>query len=339
MISWNEVIVRPLARSVICAFDGCSRTACRGVHGSADVFCTKHCCKGIQLQSAPTHYGGLNDRKAAVRRAQKIVQQHKDSIVAKVGAFGTVSLQRTFDRHVIKSTAGKALVFPNKLHSKHPLAEFDCSELSPMRLGPVVHGQPNLPPARTLENFHEGSKCYPELISADGVIVPEFYNMRLMAYTNSNMQRHEEIGPDGHEEGTLETFHTMVDCEGRAAIAPYCTDKMPHDLVYLGADGTMPLFYVWVEADGSEKRMTYMQARQLYCKFYEKLAEQRPEFVKLQALLAGGIDIEICGKTAQPLPVLGDYEIAYRDEATPFAHERILAAMLTLAPANRPWNL
>jgi hypothetical protein len=47
-------------------------------------------------------------------------------------------------------------VFPNYKHQNRQDG-FGCKSLSPMSLGPVEHGQPNLPNAMNIENFHQVS--------------------------------------------------------------------------------------------------------------------------------------------------------------------------------------
>jgi hypothetical protein len=45
-------------------------------------------------------------------------------------------------------------VFPNYKHQNRQDG-FGCMKLSPKYLGPVDHGQPDLPPALNIENFHQ----------------------------------------------------------------------------------------------------------------------------------------------------------------------------------------
>ena len=47
------------------------------------------------------------------------------------------------------------------LHTDTALRIAGCPALSPMRLGPVEHKQPGLPPAKSLENWWQAGKVYP----------------------------------------------------------------------------------------------------------------------------------------------------------------------------------
>ncbi len=49
--------------------------------------------------------------------------------------------------------SGYLKVYPNFKHASKKDG-FGCNTLSPMYLGPVHHGQPNLPVAKNIENFH-----------------------------------------------------------------------------------------------------------------------------------------------------------------------------------------
>ena len=215
------------------------------------------------------------------------------------GTFGVVTLQRMRMMRAPTMTLGKALILPNNRHGSHPLAAFDCCALSPMRLGPVEHGQPGLPPSLNLENFHQGSKCYAEEVDSKGQPSSVFSMNRLAMYVDDKPHRHKECG---------------------------------------GLKTKLPLYFVWIDRDGTEKHLTYIESRQFYCTFYERLASQKPEFARLRAMVVDGIDLEICGYDAYPLEKQGNYELSYIDPQQPFGHERVLAAMLTLNPTEYPWR-
>jgi len=58
---------------------------------------------------------------------------------------------------------------------------YGCSSLSPMFIGPIEHGQLNIPISKNLENFYQGSKCFEhEAIKNDSQYIPGeiFYNNR-----------------------------------------------------------------------------------------------------------------------------------------------------------------
>lgn len=96
---------------------------------------------------------------------------------------GTVLLYRMGMMKKVESRPGFLNVFPNYRHGNRKDG-LGMPNLSPMRLGPVHHGQPGLPEARTIEGFHQYSKLYEEetLISPDGnhrILGPLFLANRL----------------------------------------------------------------------------------------------------------------------------------------------------------------
>jgi hypothetical protein len=202
--------------------------------------------------------------------------------------------------HNPEYSPGKIMVFPNNRHGNYFMASFDCCELSPMRLGPVHHGQPDLPPSVNIENFHQGSKCYKEEMTPEGNPSALFYSNRLQFYNDPVPHRHKYVGT---------------------------ADKK---------NKNVPEFFVWVDKDGSEKRLTYVESRQFYCTFYERLASQTESYRRLAHDYKAGFSLEICGYDA--VPISTGVDAAYMDSSVPFGHERVLAVMLTEAPENYPWR-
>lgn len=246
----------------------------------------------------------LPKRPAAERRAKLAAElaRHTAGVeAARRATGGRVTLQRLRMLRQPALTAGAVIVLPNNRHGTHPMAAFDCSALSPMRLGPVEHGQPGLPPARNIENFHQGSKCFREEVDKEGNPTELFVRNRLRFYLDPEPHRHKYRG--------LDTKNRNV-----------------------------PLFFVWRDRTGREHRLSYVESRQFYCEFYSRLAAARPEFGRLQGLLRDGYDVEICGYDAHPFDPTADAEHAYCDAALPFGHERVLAVMLVCRPSTWPWR-
>ena len=190
-------------------------------------------------------------------------------------------------------------VFPNFKHQNRTDG-FGCQSLSPMSLGPVDHGQPNLPPCLNIENFHQGSKCFAEEIDENGNPSVIYYENRLKFYLDKTPHRHKFQG----------------------------TEKKNKNI---------PLFFLWVDKQGNEHRLNYIQSRQFYCNFYERLASKQEDFLKLQQLIKNGTPIQICGYDGRPIghrPI----EEEYLDPSKPFGHELVLATMLIENPENYPWK-
>lgn len=165
-------------------------------------------------------------------------------------------------------------------------------QLSPMTMGPVNHGQKDLPSALLLENFHQGNKRF------EGETDEEFSKSRLDLYKSNIPQRHK----------------------------PKSLKK------------NVPLHSVWINKDGKEIKLSYVESRQLYCNFYERLALQTKEFKAIKAILDQKINIRIIGPDAGSLDRIDNPETAYLDPFTPFGHERVLYTMLRYPEAQWPWR-
>lgn len=85
-------------------------------------------------------------------------------------------------------TDGILLVFPNNRHQDRKDG-FGCCSLSPMRLGPIKHGQLNAPDAFNLENYFQSNKCF-EFEQKDGKPLKAFYEKRNAAYLDQVPHRH-----------------------------------------------------------------------------------------------------------------------------------------------------
>src|SRR3972149_3214401 len=170
-------------------------------------------------------------------------------------------------------------VFPNFKHGNRKDG-FGCPSLSPKDMGPIDHGQPNLPPAKNLENYHQSAKTFPSEVDKDGNPTKKFYETRLKMYQDNEPHRHKE--------------------EAKSA----------------GKNKNIPLYSIWVRKDGTEKRCTYLESRQFYCNFYERIAKTLPDFKYLQDRINEGYNIQICGYDAYP--ITKTIEEHYLDTTKPF---------------------
>lgn len=104
-----------------------------------------------------------------------------------------IKLFRMAMMKAVPLTPGFRNVFPNNKHQNRRDG-FGCSSLSPMKLGPVVHGQPGLPNALNIEVFHQSNKKY------KCETMDEFRKTRLTWYTNPPEKiRHKFTGKDKPE--------------------------------------------------------------------------------------------------------------------------------------------
>lgn len=198
---------------------------------------------------------------------------------------------------------GYLKVFPNNKHQNRKDG-FGCSSLSPMRLGPVHHNQPNLPICKNIENFHQGSKCFKEeAILENGQYVPS-----LLFYKNQKK---------------------------------FFLDDVPHRHKYKGINKenpNIPLFFVWIDSSGKEHHLSYVESRQFYCYFYEQLARQTEDFKKLKTMRNNGINLQIIGYDGRSIHIEG-IETEYLNPLKPFGHELVLYTLLMIDdPLMYPWQ-
>jgi hypothetical protein len=205
-------------------------------------------------------------------------------------------------------------VFPNNRHGGRSDG-LGLPSLSPMRLGPVNHGQPGLPPAMTIEGFHQFGKVFPTEVDSSGEPVAEWFAMQLDAYRSLEPSRHKP-----------------------AANATTTGNK------------NVPLYSAWVQRNGVRKKVTYIESRQFYCGFYERLvavpdSEAATDFESLRACLDSGYNLQIVGYDGRPVDekdtddLAGHLEKMYLDPSAPFGHELVLYTLLAVEnPADYPWR-
>jgi len=219
------------------------------------------------------------------------------------GKRGNLVLSKMYMMKEPEYIEGYYRIFPNFKHQNRKDG-FGCMKLSPKYLGPVKHGQPGLPDALNIENLHQSNKCFQQEVDENGNPTQLFYVNRLKFYT----------------------------------------DPVPHRHKYRGTEKNknIPLYSIWIDKNGQEHRLTYIESRQFYCNFYERLASQQEDFKTLKNLLDNGYNLQICGYDAnriegnEPINILIEKE--YLNNGRPFGHEKILYAMLLLEEQDYPWR-
>ena len=113
-------------------------------------------------------------------------------------------------------------------------------------------------------------------------------------------------------------------------------DPIPHRHKETSERKNAPVYSVWIDPEGHELHLSYIESRQVYCHFYQQKALLLPEFQRLQALLDDGYNLQICGYDAyQPTRPLEEH---YLDPSRPFGHELVLYTLLTESPPY-PWQI
>lgn len=260
---------------------------------------------GTHSNQEPREVLPVNPRKKEIEEVeyaqqaaevQEAIQRNKEA-----GRPGTVVLSKMQMMKKPTYRAGYLNVFPNYLDANRR-GGLGLATLSPKAIGPVVHGQPGLPIAKNLENFHQGNKVFEIEISKRGDILPIFYATQLAMYNDARPHRHKESAK-----------------------------KRPK-----GTNKNRPICSMWVLPDGTRKKMSYVESRQFYCTFYERHVLALPEFALLRQRIAEGTNVQLCGYDAyQPTQ---DLEQCYLDDMRPFGHELVLYCLLILSPENYPWK-
>lgn len=275
----------------------CTRRAYHYSTSTHQVYCGVHrkTHKTLVLPKDP-------NRKKRAKQEQKDRDQVIETTAAQNkarGQTGTLTLQRMKMMKNPHHTPGVRLVFPNFKHQNR-VDGFGCASLSPKSMGPVLHGQPGLPVAMNLENFHQGNKVFPSeyKVSTD-TIRDDFFRTQQAMYEDKAPHRHKEAAKS-----------------------------------VSGKNKNLPLFSLWMSPDGTTHRVSYVRSRQFYCHFYEQFALADKNFRQLQTWLTEGYNLELVGFDA--FVPDKDLSVHYLDDSRPFGHELVLYSMLM---GQRPWAL
>jgi len=181
-------------------------------------------------------------------------------------------------------------VFPNFKHGNRRDG-LGLPSLSPKSIGPVNHNQPGLPPAKNIENFHQGNKVFPIEVDENGEPTEIFFRTRLDMYNSDIPLRHKAVS------------------NGK----------------------NVPLYSIWVDQEFEEHKISYFTSRQFYCHFYErdllkKGTNSNNDYTYLMSLLDDGFNLQIIGYDGYN--VNKDIEECYLDCSKPFGHELVLYTML-----------
>lgn len=174
--------VRASCRAVYSTGEAC-RNVARYVFND-DVFCGMH--TSSRVAATPTSAGETRQRQRAdaVERNAAILDARACNRAA--GRRGTAVLARTTRARLVHQP-GCVAVFTHARHETRGDG-VTCAELSPMRVGPIAHGQPGLPDARTLENLHQYSKRFA------GETDAQFAAARHAGYTSTVARRRKAPG-------------------------------------------------------------------------------------------------------------------------------------------------
>lgn len=237
-----------------------------------------------------------------------LIENHKKEVTdsalerKKINQVGDVKCYQIRMMKEVPLVEGYLNVFPNNKHDNR-IDGYGCAELSPMRLGPVKHCQPNLPNALNIENYHQFNKVWSSE-ETEGKPNETWYKLQREAYLDPIPHRHKFEPVKMKKEAKQENKNS-------------------------------PLYSVHLTLTGEEKHFSYLESRYFYCKAYECLAKKRKEYTHLCQLRKDGTNLIICGYDAYPI-TKSLYE-HYCDPAKPFGHELVLYSLIVLTE-EYPWD-
>ena len=257
--------------------------------------CGVHSRRCKDRSSLPKNPNATKNRIAKLKKHFRGVRR---AAKKRNGQRGELTLQKLRMMRAPDLIPGVMNVFPNFKHGNRKDG-IGCKTLSPKDIGPVKHGQPGLPDALSIENFHQFNKVFRSERGDDGNPTREFFVTQRKGY----------LDPIPHR----------------------------HKISARGKNKNIPCFSVWVDKDGKKHHISYFESRQLYCTFYERAVTHLPEYKSLQKKLAGGMNLNIIGYDAYPCHAdSGAVERCYLDTSRPFGHELVLFTML--AGVEYPWR-
>jgi hypothetical protein len=202
----------------------------------------------------------------------------------------------------VPERVGYVNVFPNYRHV-HRSDGLGMPSLSPMRLGPVLHGEPGLPAAQNIENYFQFAKVFPDEVDATtGLPTAAWLQALDKAYRDEVPHRHKR-------KRVKPVFAARKACDGSIRTYDYIESRLFYCMAYEKLARQSPDF-----------------AR--LCALFDD---------EHKSLRICGFDAYDMGDDADA-DVLYQH---YTDPAKPFGHERVLYAMLRLRHENQdllPWR-
>ena len=218
---------------------------------------------------------------------------------AKNGQPGDIILYKMKMMKPIDYKHGYMNVFPNYRH--------EMPELSPKSIGPIVHGQPGLPIALNLENFHQGNKVFPDEIDSSGNILNSFYETQIAFYNDPVPHRHK----------------------------PNATGNIPVCSIWTLKTGEKKRISYF---ESRQFYCTYYERTVKNERAYAKLHELHQMGFNLQICGYDAYPVGSNSNSNSNSNSDSSLEECYLDTTRPFGHELVLYSMLVLNPENYPWR-
>ncbi len=178
-------------------------------------FCGVHCKdkNKVKLEKNPNKKNEdeelINERNLLIKKTKNENKGNKGNIIC--------SKMKMMTK--IPHIDGYLKVFPNYKHQNRKDG-FGCSSLSPMNLGPVIHGQPDLPDSINLENFHQSSKCFSVQIT-DGKPNKKFYKYQKKMFRTEKGERHNKYA----SKKNIPEYFVWIDKDKKEHYLDYITSR------------------------------------------------------------------------------------------------------------------
>lgn len=257
-----------------------------------------------------------NKDKIEEERVEALVEEAEAHAKSNPNLRGRIGLRRLGMMKPTPMEAGYYTVLPNARAKAKGALVVALPELSPMNLGPVQHGQPDLPDCQNLENFHQFNKVFKtEVSETTGERTEAWFKRRNGGYADTQAHR--------HKLGASKSEHNRKAGKGEK--------------------GNPCLYSIFVKPDGQEMVCDYIQSRIFYCTYYERLARDTKSMKRLvDDIYVFNRSILITGYDSRNEDEVSAQQIAdwYLDPKAPFGHELALAAILLhwSDPEELPWR-
>ena len=200
-----------------CMKEGCSNKAYWRV--KSKYYCGVHSRnkdrEQLQKLSAKRRRAQLEEKYETLeKQVERARCDDPEVILCKMGMFKAVEDHPGFKKS-----------FPNHKHGSRRDG-LGLSELSPMNLGPVEHGSPNLPDSVNLENWWQFSKAYSWELDKNGNPSKKFYKTLKSGFLDPEGHRHK------FERGDKPEYYVWIDSDGEEHHLDYITSRQFYCIFY-----------------------------------------------------------------------------------------------------------
>lgn len=206
MAAASDQEAMPLYAKIPCAKKGCGRPAYFAVNDSPRCghCANKHTAGRKKLKKDPDD--AKKEEEASLVH-QATVENARDAARDVASRVNLFKLRGIMPK--IPQEAGKITVLPNSANRtslERKDRALNMSSLSPRCCGPVEHGQPGVPPALSIEGFHQGSKYFAEMGSME-----KFRETQRIIFADPSAPRHNPFARKNGKNRNIPEFFVWND--------------------------------------------------------------------------------------------------------------------------------